>query len=83
MATKANSKPCQTSDGAFFASHYWLERQTQNLPKHRRWSFLQRWSKTKSRSQFLQKPQSWMFDKILNFPLNLLQSEGCYIFKSI
>ena len=71
MVTKANSKPCQTSEMEFFPrSRYWLKRRTQNLAKHLRWSFLQKYSKTKSHSLLMQTLASWMFDKVLNMLLN-------------
>ena len=72
---KGEFKPCQTSEmGHFLRSRYCLYRRTQNLVKHLRWSFLQKFSKTKSRSLFVQKPSlfTWMFDKVLNVLLNLL-----------
>ena len=73
MATKANSKPCQTSEMELFPqSRYWLQRETQNVVKYLRWSFLQKQPQTKNRSPFVQKPPSWMFDKVLNMLLNWL-----------
>ena len=52
---------------AFSAGRYLLQRRTKNRAKHLRWSFLQKKkSKTKSRSLFLEKLPSLMFDKVLN-----------------
>ena len=73
MATKANSKPCETSGMELFPrSRYWAQGQTQNLAEHLRWSFIQKQSKAKSRSLFVQKPPSWMFGKAVNMLLHWL-----------
>ena len=47
---------------AFSAGRYLLQRRTKNRAKHLRWSFLQ---KAKSRSLFLEKLPSLVFDKVL------------------
>ena len=62
----SNAIECQISEMELFP----LQRWPQNLAKHRRWIFLRKQSKTKSRSLYLQKLTSWMFDKVLNMFLN-------------
>ena len=40
---KMSSKPCKTSEMEISPrTSYWLQRQTQNLAKHLRWSFFQK-----------------------------------------
>ena len=67
MSTETNSKSCQTSEMELFpGSRSSLQRQTKNIAKHLRRSFLQKLSETKCCSLFAQKPLSWMFEKVLN-----------------
>ena len=53
-------------DGVFSASCYWLQRWTQNVAKHLRWSFLEKQSKTRSRSLFLKIQRAKRTSKQLN-----------------
>ena len=66
MATKKIKTLSNILDEAFSVSRYWIQSQTENVAKYLRWRFLQKQSKSKSRSLFLQNPSCWMFEKALN-----------------
>ena len=76
--TKVNSKPCHTAEmNPFWQVATAFRGELVTLPYICDEVFCDNSKKTKSRSLFLQKPPTWMFDKVLNTLLNWPQ------FKSI
>ena len=80
MPAKTNSKPCQKSEMELFPQIITGFRGEIRILQNTSDAAFRR---SKSRLLFVQKPRSWMFDKVLNMLLNWIPKLRMFHFKSI